>query len=59
MELKVYYVLFNANETSYTIELKTPIEGESHEEIRKKAKRVIEEYMFENHIPGPYKLLLL
>ena len=52
-------ILFIANDTNYEISLKSPIEGESHEEIRREAKRVIEEYMFENHIPGPYKLLLL
>lgn len=52
-------ILFVANNTNNKIDLVTPIEGDNFDEIRAKAKRRVEEYMFENHIPGPYRLLLL
>lgn len=57
--MNVINLHFNANNKDYHIELDNPIEGTSHQEIRSKAEKVIEEYMFENRIPGPYKIYLL
>lgn len=52
-------IFFQANNKDYHIKLDNPIEGTSHQEIRSKAEKVIEEYMFENRIPGPYKIYWL
>lgn len=52
-------IIFQANNKDYHIELDNQIEGTSHQEIRSKAEKVIEEYMFKNRIPGPYKIYLL
>lgn len=52
-------IYFRAHSKQYHIELKEPITGISYQEIREKAKREVEIYMFNNSIPGPYMLLLL
>lgn len=52
-------IFFRAQHVEYHIELKTPIEGVSHQEIKEKAKKEVELYMFNNSIPGPYELILL
>ena len=52
-------ILFCANNTDYKIELEKPIMAHSYDEMRKYAKKEVERYMFDNGIPGPYKLYLL
>lgn len=57
--MKIYQISFRANNKDYTIFLEEPIMANSHEEMRKKAQKAVEEYMFDNRIPGPYGLYLL
>lgn len=59
MEIYIEQILFHANNKDYKIILDEPISADSHEGIRKKAKKAVEEYMFDNRIPGPYGLYLL
>jgi hypothetical protein len=59
MNLQINQILFHANNKDYKIILDEPISANSHEGIRKKAIKAVEEYMFDNRIPGPYRLYLL
>lgn len=52
-------IYFRANHVEYHIELKEPIKGFSYQEIREKARKEVELYMFRSSIPGPYELVLL
>lgn len=55
-KLELPLITFKANAKIYQIEPKEPIEGRSHQEIKEKAQREVELYMFNNSIPGPYEL---
>lgn len=57
MEIKS--ITFRANSENYRIVLNAPIVGSSHDELRAKAKKEVEQYMFKNSIPGPYRLCFL
>lgn len=59
MELYVKQILFCANNTDYKIELEKPIMAHSYDEMKKYAKKEVEQYMFNHGIPGLYKLYLL
>lgn len=52
-------IFFRTNSKQYHIVLKEPIYGVSFLEIREQAEKEVKLYMFNNSIPGPYKLLFL
>ena len=54
--MEVQCITFRANSEYYRIVLNVPIVGSSHDELRAKAKKEVEQYMFKNSIPGPYRL---
>lgn len=55
-KLKLPMITFKAGSKQYQIEPQKPIEGISYQEIREKANREVEIYMFNNSISGPYQL---
>lgn len=57
--MQINGIYFRAHSVEYHIELKEPITGFSFQEIREKAKKEVEVYMFNNSIPGPYELKIL
>lgn len=57
--MQINGIYFRAHSVEYHIELKEPITGFSFQEIREKAKKEVELYMFNNSIPGPYELKFL
>lgn len=57
--MQINGIYFRAHSVEYHIELKEPIKGFSYQEIREKARKEVELYMFNNSIPGPYELLFL
>lgn len=57
--MEVQCITFIANSEYYRIVLNVPIVGSSHDELRAKAKKEVEQYMFKNSIPGPYRLCFL
>lgn len=59
MDMKIFQISFRANNKDYEFFLNEPIIADSHEVFREKAKKAVEEYMFDNRIPGPYRLYLL
>ncbi len=52
-------ITFIANSEYYRIVLNSPIVGSSYDELRAKAKKEVEQYMFKNSIPVPYRLCFL
>lgn len=59
LKLKLPKITFRAHSKTYQIEPKERIEGVSHQEIKEKARKEVELYMFNNSIPGPYELIFL
>lgn len=57
--MEVQCITFRTNSEYYRIVLNVPIVGSSHDELRAKAKKEVEQYMFKNSIPGPYRLCFL
>nr|DAL66987.1 MAG TPA: hypothetical protein [Caudoviricetes sp.] len=57
--MEVKSITFRANSEYYRIVLITPIVGSSHDELRAKARKEVEQYKSKNSIPGPYKLCFL
>nr|DAF86808.1 MAG TPA: hypothetical protein [Siphoviridae sp. ctvuW5] len=57
--MEVQCITFRANSEYYRIVLNVPIVGSSHDELRANAKKEVEQYMFKNSIPGPYRLCFL
>lgn len=58
-KLELALITFKANSKIYQIEPKELIEGGSYEEIKEKAQKEVELYMFNNSILGPYELKFL
>lgn len=55
----INFISFMANSENYRIVLDAPIVGSSYDELRAKAKKEVEQYMFKNSISGPYRLCFL
>ncbi len=57
--MEVKNITFRVNSEYYRIVLNAPIVGSSHDELRAKARKEVEQYMFKNSIHGPYRLCYL